>query len=93
MMHEIKSFKVFQTAKVIAVMYAIMFAVFAVIEFFAVMRLGPRRPPHMAIVMIMMPIIGAIFSFITIAISCWVYNLIAPSIGGIAFELVPRGED
>jgi hypothetical protein len=47
----------------------------------------------MGIVVFVMPIIGAIFSFFMIAISCWVYNLIAPSIGGIAFELTPRGGD
>ncbi len=92
-MHEIKSFRIFQTAKVIAVMYLIMFAIMAVIEFFAVMGLGPRRPAHMGIVVFVMPIIGAIFSFFMIAISCWVYNLIAPSIGGIAFELTPRGDN
>ena len=92
-MHEIKSFKIFQTAKVIAVMYAIMFAIFAVIELLALMRLGPRRPPHIAIVVVVMPIVGAIFSFISVAISCWVYNLIAPHIGGIAFELTPHSEN
>ena len=91
-MHEIKSFKIFQTAKVIAVMYAIMFAIMAVIESLAIMRMGPRRPAHIATVMIFMPIVGAILSFIGVAISCWVYNLIAPHIGGIAFDFTPRGE-
>jgi hypothetical protein len=43
-MHEIKSFRIFQTAKVIAVMYLIMFAIMAVIEFFAVMGLGLGDP-------------------------------------------------
>ena len=43
-MHEIKSFKIFQTAKVVAVMYAVMFAIFGGIEFLAFMRMGPRRP-------------------------------------------------
>ncbi len=85
-MHEIKSFRIFQTAKVIGVMYAIMFAIFGVIEFLIFMRMA-QRPPHFAIVMVVMPIIGAIFSFVGVAIACWVYNLIAPSIGGIAFEL------
>jgi hypothetical protein len=92
-MHEIKSFKIFQTAKVIAVMYAIMFAIFGVIEFLAFAILSPRRPPHMAIFLVVTPIVGAIFSFIAIAISCWVYNMIAPHIGGIAFDLEPRSEN
>ncbi|MGB9379178.1 hypothetical protein [Candidatus Binatus sp.] len=92
-MHEIKSFKIFQTAKVVAVIYAVMFAIFGVIEFLAFMRMGPRRPPHMAIVLVVMPIVGAIFSFIGVAISCWVYNMIAPRIGGIAFDLEPRSEN
>ncbi|HXM87986.1 MAG TPA: hypothetical protein VN865_06760 [Candidatus Acidoferrales bacterium] len=91
-MHEIRSFNIFQTAKVVAVMYAIMFAVFGLIELpFFVM--GSRRPHHMVIFLVVMPIIGGIFSFIGVAISCWVYNLIAPHIGGIAFELAPRSEN
>lgn len=43
-MHEIKSFKIFQTAKVIAVLYAIMFAIFGVIEFLAFMRWALGAP-------------------------------------------------
>jgi hypothetical protein len=91
-MHEIKSFRIFQTAKVVAVMYAIMFAVFGAIEF-PFFMMSSRRPPHMAIFLFVMPIVGAIFSFIGVAISCWMYNLIAPHIGGIAFELAPRSEN
>jgi hypothetical protein len=91
-MHEIKSFRIFQTAKVIAVLYAVVFAITAVFELVLFTSLGHgKRPPLMIIVL--MPVFGSIFSFIGVAIACWLYNLIAPSIGGIAFELAPGGED
>jgi len=90
-MHEIKSFKIFQTAKVIAVLYAVLLIIVAVFEFAFFMHVGPRRPPAIAI--LVMPVIGTIFSFLSTAFLCWLYNLIAPSIGGIAFELTPRGEN
>jgi hypothetical protein len=79
-MHEIKSFRIFQTAKVIAVLYAISYAI-----------LGGQRPPLMLIIII--PIFGVIFSFIAFAFLCWLYNLIVPYTGGIAFELAPRSEN
>jgi hypothetical protein len=90
-MHEIKSFRIFQTAKVVGVLYAISFAIVAAIQLLAFAILGGQRPP--IILIVLLPIFGSIFSFIGIAIGCWLYNLIAPSIGGIAFELTPRGGD
>jgi hypothetical protein len=90
-MHEIKSFRIFQTAKVIAVLYAISFAIIAVIQLLAYAILGGQRPPLMLIIII--PIFGVIFSFIAFAFLCWLYNLIVPYTGGIAFELAPRSEN
>lgn len=91
-MHEIKSFKIFQTAKVIAVLYAITFAIFAAFVLVST-SFGPRRsppPPH--VILFLLPILGGIWSFLVTGFFCWLYNLIAPRIGGIAFELAPRSE-
>jgi hypothetical protein len=89
-MHEIKSFKIFQTSKVIAVVYAISLTIVAVLQLAGFAILGGRRPPIMLIVVF--PIVGTIFSFIAFAFMCCLYNLVAARIGGIAFELTPRRE-
>jgi hypothetical protein len=39
------------------------------------------------------PILFGLIGFISMVIICWLYNLIAARIGGIAFELTPRGEN
>ena len=89
-MHEIKSFRIFQTAKVIAVLYAISFAIVAAIELIAFAILGGGGQKTSITFIIILPIIGSIFSFIAFALMCWLYNLVVPYIGGIAFEVTPR---
>jgi hypothetical protein len=89
-MNEIKSFKIFQTAKVIAVLYAITFTIFVAFALVSI-SFGPRRsppPPH--VILFLLPILGGIWSFIAAVFFCWLYNLITPYIGGIACELTPR---
>ncbi len=91
-MHEIKSFKIFQTARVVAVMYAVFFgtgAVFELILFFV--HDAPRKPPLSSVPFML--IVPTIFGFISATILCWIYNLVAARIGGIAFELTPRSEN
>jgi hypothetical protein len=104
-MHEIKSFNIFQTAKVVAVLYGISFLLMAIVEFLVVVMLGARVVSHGMVVsnasghpvgsfpfvtmLIVVPVFGTIFSFIGAAFGCWLYNLVAPHIGGIAFELNP----
>jgi hypothetical protein len=87
-MHEIKSFKIFQTAKVIGVLYAIIFAIF--VTFVYCMNLEPRRPPIIAIVVL--PVVAGVAVFVVMAFYCWLYNLLAMRIGGIAFEVTPRSD-
>ena len=41
-MHEIKSFNIFQTAKVVGVLYGISFLLMAIVEFLVVVMLGMR---------------------------------------------------
>ncbi len=89
-MHEIKSFKIFQTAKVIGVLYAVMGFVEGAIVLIASLRHPNRIPIFFSFGL---PIIFGVLGFILIAIFCWLYNLIAARIGGIAFELVPRSEN
>jgi len=91
-MHEIKSFKIFQTAKVIAVLYLI----FGLVEG-AILAIGFAHSPHPGpftwtlFVSIGVPFLFGVVGFIFAVIMCWLYNLVAARIGGIAFELRPRG--
>jgi hypothetical protein len=105
-MHEIKSFNIFQTAKVVGVLYGISFLLMAIVEFLVVVMLGHSRVVSNGMVvsnasghpvgnfpfvtmLIVVPVFGTIFSFIGVAFGCWLYNLVAPHIGGITFELSP----
>ncbi len=106
-MHEIKSFNIFQTAKVVGVLYGISFLLMAIVEFLVVVMLGHARVVNHGMVVspasghpggnfpfvlmfIVVPVFGTIFSFIGVAFGCWLYNVLAPHIGGITFELNPK---
>ena len=94
-MHEIKSFKIFQTAKVIAVLYLI----FGFVEGVILATMVTHRPPQapykgtVLILVISVPILAGVLGFIFGVIFCWLYNVVAARIGGVAFELTPRGEN
>ena len=90
-MHEIKSFEIFQTAKVVAVIYAITAAIFGV--FFAFMALIQGHPGRALQALIFFPILYAVASFIGTAFLCWLYNEVADRIGGVKFEMTPQNEN
>ena len=87
-MHEIKSFEIFQTAKVIAAIHAIAAAIFGV--FFGFMALIHGHPGRALETLIFFPILYAVVSFIATSFLCWLYNEIADRIGGVKFEMTPR---
>ena len=106
-MHEIKSFNIFQTAKVIGVLYGIMFLFMAIVEYLVVVLFSHGMVASHGVVvtnasghpvgnfplvtmLIVFPVLGTIFSFVGVAFGCWLYNLVAPHIGGITFELTPN---
>jgi hypothetical protein len=89
-MHEIKSFKIFQTARVIAVLYAIVGLIAMVLFAFLPVRRG--FPGHGFMAIIFVPILYGILSFIFTALLCWLYNEVASRIGGVAFELTQRSD-
>jgi hypothetical protein len=89
-MHEIKSFKIFQTAKVIGVLYAVLGFVEGALFLISALRHPNRLPISISIGL---PIISGVLGFIMMVIFCWLYNLIAARIGGIAFELTARSEN
>jgi ABC-type spermidine/putrescine transport system permease subunit II len=89
-MHEIKSFDILQTSKVIAVMYAIMAAIISV--FVAIGALLHGHPGRAILALIFMPILYGIGTFIFAAFFCWIYNQVASRLGGVAFELSPSAD-
>jgi len=93
-MHEIKSFKIFQTAKVIAVLYVIFgFVEGAILTVVFAHHPNPHPLRGTLFILIGLPILFGVAGFIFLVINCWLYNIIAARIGGIAFELTPHGED
>ena len=92
-MHEIKSFRIFQTAKVIAVLYLIFGFVEGAIFAIAFPHSPHPHPFKGIFFLIGFPILFGVVGFISMVIICWLYNLVAARIGGIAFELTQRGED
>jgi hypothetical protein len=93
-MHEIKSFKILQTAKVIAVLYLIFGFFEGAIFAFAISHSHHAHPfKGILFVLFGVPILFGVLGFVVMVIVCWLYNLIAAQIGGIAFELVPRSEN
>jgi hypothetical protein len=91
-MHEIKSFGVFQTAKVAAVLYLVISAVIVVPLTFIMMAVAGNRANPFGLLVLLLPILYAVIGFILTAIGCWVYNLIASMAGGIEIEIVAKVE-
>ena len=93
-MHELKSFRIFQTAKVFAVLYAILGFIEGAIVAIVSLRHPPMHPARMIVfVLIVLPILATVVGFIFIAIMCWLYNVVAARLGGIAFTLTPRSDN
>jgi len=87
-MHEIKTFNIWQTSKVLAISKG-------TVAWIAGVFLALRSIDHShllaAIVLITgFPLAVAVLGFIFVALLCWIYNQIAARFGGIAFELIPR---
>jgi len=90
-MKRIKRFGVYQTAKVIAIIYFLIALVFMIPFGLISSILGganfPGTPFGGGLFFILMPFIYGIMGFIMTAIGCLVYNLIATWTGGIELEV------
>lgn len=90
-MKRIKRFGVLQTAKVSAIIYFLISAVFLLPMGFVSSMFGGENFPGLPFgggtFFIFLPFLYAFFGFITTAIACLVYNLIAKWTGGIEFEV------
>jgi len=89
-MHEIKSFSVWQTSRVVAVLQGTLAWIEGV--FVALGSLRHGHPLQAIFFIIGFPIVVTVLGFIFTAFFCWLYNQIAARFGGIAFDLTPRSE-
>ena len=86
MAQRIARFGILQTAKVMAVLYALMGTVF--IPFFLVFTLFSPELAALGIgFAIMMPVLYGVCGFIFVAIGCAIYNFVAKHTGGIEVDL------
>lgn len=84
---QIRRFSVHQNAKVFAVMMAISSLVFAVPFFLLASSFGPKPAGFPSgIFILLLPLMYLVMGYISVAIGCWVYNLLARLTGGIEFE-------
>ena len=86
MPQQIRRFGIGQTAKVVAVLYALMGLVF--IPFFLLAAMfSPKESPFSPAFALLLPILYGVLGFIFTAIACAIYNLVAGLVGGIEVEL------
>lgn len=88
MEQRIRRFGVAQTAKVLGVLYGMLGLVF--VPFFILASIAsPDAFPYGFGFAIMFPVLYAVLGFVTVAIGCALYNLVAGWVGGIEVELEP----
>jgi hypothetical protein len=83
---QIRRFGIGQTAKVVAVLYALMGLVFVPVILVAAM-FTPKETGFGTGFALVLPIFYGIAGFIFTAIGCALYNLVAGWVGGIEVEL------
>jgi uncharacterized membrane protein len=75
-----------QNAKVIAILMAVSSLIFAVPMMVITGIFAPKEAGFPFTMTILIPFFYLIFGYISVAISCLVYNLLAKYTGGIEFE-------
>ncbi len=86
MPQQIRKFGVLQTAKVIAVLYALMGLVFVPI-FLVIAMFSPTKDGPGTGFALLMPVLYGVLGFVFTAIGCAIYNFVAGLVGGIEVEL------
>jgi hypothetical protein len=86
---QILKISVHQTSKVLAVMYFLLMLLLVPIGIGIVM-LAPSPQKAMGIFFIFAPVIYAIVGYLAFALFAAVYNLVAPRVGGIEFQLTDK---
>lgn len=82
----VQRFSPHQNAKVFAVLMAVSSLVFVVPFTLLASAFAPKGSGFPAFIVLLFPVIYLVFGYISVAIGCWVYNLLAKFTGGIEFE-------
>lgn len=90
MKFQISRFSPHQNGKVFAVLMAISSLVFVVPFVFMASAMGPAGGPPMYMVLLM-PVIYLVMVYLSVAVGCWLYNLLFGVVGGIEFETKDEG--
>lgn len=85
-MAQVRRFGIFQTAKVMGILYALCGLIFLPF-YLLIATFSPRGAGVGLGLAIFIPILYGIFGFIFIAIGCAIYNWVAGMVGGIEVEL------
>lgn len=91
-MRRIKRFNVYQTAKVVSIIYFAIIAIFMIPFglFFSVLGMGNDSFPGLpftGIFFVFLPVIYGGLAFVMTAIGCLLYNFVAGRFGGIEVEI------
>jgi hypothetical protein len=86
MKYRISNVSVGQTAKVVAVLYAILGTIVALFGC-AMLLFGGPEARSVGVMYLLSPIINAVAGLISGALGAWVYNIVAKKIGGIELIL------
>lgn len=86
MKQQIARFSPHQNGKVFAILMAVGSLVFVIPFTLIAMASAPpeARPP--ALFMLAMPVLYLVMGYISVAVGCWVYNVLFKHIGGIEYE-------
>jgi hypothetical protein len=89
-MKRVKSFGVYQTSKVVAIMYFLITAVFMIpfgIFFNFLSEKGETDFPFGGMFFMALPFVYAILGFLITALGCFLYNITVRMTGGIEMEV------
>ena len=86
MPQQIRRFGIGQTAKVVAVLYALMGLIFVPI-FLVAAAFAPKEAGFGTGIALALPIFYGVLGYIFTAIACAIYNFVAGFVGGIEVEL------
>lgn len=86
---QIRRFSPHQNAKVFAVLMALSSFVFAVPMFlmFSLMPAAEGRAKPGGLMFLLFPVMYLVMGYVTVAIGCWLYNIVCKYTGGIEYEV------
>lgn len=87
MRHQLTRISVIQTSKVAAAIYFVLGCLYGLIIAFLTLISEEGGMLLAGMFFIFMPIFMGVVGFIGFAVVCWLYNVIAKSVGGIEFIL------